>query len=57
MTKHSDTSISLHPMSFEEAIARLAIPPKRADSEAEMSDSTIADAPESETSEPQSADS
>ena len=40
-TKHDDTSVSLFPLSFKEAIARLAqIPPKRKDSQAAESDST-----------------
>jgi hypothetical protein len=37
--KHQDTSVSLHPLSFEEAIRRLA-QPKRKGSQAEESDST-----------------
>lgn len=37
---HKDTSISLHPLTFEEAIAALAQPPKHEDSQAEESGST-----------------
>ena len=39
-----DTSISLHPLSFEDALKELASP-KREDSEAEASDNTGEDAP------------
>ena len=45
--KHQDTSISLHPLSFEEAIEELASPPKRKDSQAERSDNTTEPSPES----------
>ena len=39
--KQRDTSISLHPLSFEEAVAELAKPlAKRVDSEAVVFDST-----------------
>ena len=48
-TKREDTSISLHPLSFEEAIEMLAQPTQK-DSPAEESGSTKSDAPESETS-------
>ncbi len=47
--KHEDTSISLHPLSFEEAIKKLSQTPKRVDSQAEESDNTKEDAPEAET--------
>ena len=53
--KHRDTTISLHPMSFEEAIAKLADLPRRSHSEAEGSGSTTETAPETETSEPRTA--
>ena len=39
--------MSLHPLSFEEAIEALANTPKHEDPEAEGSDSTSEDAPES----------
>ena len=52
--KRKDTSVSLHPLPFEDAI-RALVTPKREDSEAEVSDNTRASAPESETSEPQTA--
>ena len=52
--EHTDTAISLHPLSFEEAIEALAHT-KRADSEDEASDSTTVGAPESDTSEQQAA--
>ena len=48
--KHPDTSISLHHLSFEDAIEALAKQPKRVDSQAEASGSTTEDAPASETS-------
>ena len=38
--KRRDTSVSLHPLSLEEAIETLAQTPKREDSKAEGSDST-----------------
>ena len=44
---HHDTSISLHPLTFEGAIAALAHTPKHEDSQAEESDSTKERAPES----------
>jgi len=37
--KHEDSSVSLHPLTFDEAIAKLA-QAKREDSQAEASDST-----------------
>jgi len=40
--QHQDTSVSLHPLSFEEAIEALAQTFKHADSEAEESDNTKA---------------
>ena len=43
--KHDDTSISLRPLSFEEAIRTLANTPKQTDSEKEASGSTTTDAP------------
>ena len=51
--KHEDTSVSLHPLSFEEAIHELVNAPKQKDSQAEASDKTKSDAPESEPSEKQ----
>lgn len=48
--KHQDTSISLYPLPFEEAMSVLSQPPKRKDSQAEESCNTREDAPESETS-------
>jgi len=45
--KKKDTSVSLHPLSFEEAIEALAKTPKREGSEAEGSYSTSEDDPES----------
>ena len=47
---HEDTSVSLHPLSFEDAIAALANSPKQTDSQAEGSGSTKEAAPASETS-------
>ena len=44
--KQSDTTISLHPLSFEEAIEALSQVPKHEDSEVEESDSTTSPAPE-----------
>ena len=38
--KHEDTTVWLHPLSFEEAIAALAQAPKRKDSQAEESGET-----------------
>ena len=38
--KHQDTTISLQPLSFEEAIAALANSPRQTDSQSEESDST-----------------
>ena len=46
--KHEDTSISLQPLSFEEAIKTLAQSPKHEDSPAEASGNTKEPAPESE---------
>ena len=48
--KHEDTKVSLHPLSFEEAIQALSHSPKRKDSEAVGSDNTKEHAPESGTS-------
>jgi len=45
--QHEDTSVSLHPLSFEEAIAKLAKAPKNKSSQAEESGSTTERAPES----------
>jgi len=39
--KHEDTSVSLHPLSFSQAIAKAAHAPKRKDSQAEGSGSTM----------------
>lgn len=44
--KHEDTTISLHPLSFEEAIKELATPTKRKDSQAEASGNAKEVAPE-----------
>ncbi len=44
---HEDTSISLSPLTFEEAIAKLAQSPKQTGSEAEASSKTTGDAPAS----------
>lgn len=52
-SKHEDTSISLHGMTFDEALAMLVSVPKRADSEAEASGKTTLPAPESGQAEPQ----
>jgi hypothetical protein len=38
--KHNDTKVSLHPLSFEEAIKELATPFKRKDSQVVASDNT-----------------
>ena len=38
--KHQDTTISLHPLSFEQAIDTLANSPRQTDSQAEGSDNT-----------------
>lgn len=46
--KHKDTKISLHPLSFEEAIKKLSQTPKHEDSQAGESDNTKEDALESE---------
>jgi type II secretory pathway component PulM len=43
--KHEDTKVSLHPLSFEEAIKELARTPKHRDLQAEESDNTTKDAP------------
>ena len=45
--RHEDTSISLHPLSFEEAMKELARTPKQKDSEAEEFGNTTEDVPES----------
>ena len=52
---HTDTSVSLHPLSFDEAIAALANAPKQTDSQAEESGSTTEAAPGSETSKKRTA--
>jgi len=46
--KHENTSISLHPLSFEEAIGSLTKTPKHGDSPVEASCSTKEDGPESD---------
>lgn len=46
--KHEDTSVSLDPLSFEEAIRELAKSPKREDSESGESQQTTKDDPESD---------
>lgn len=48
--KHDDTSISLHPLPFEEAIKELAQTPKHGDSEVEESGNTTEHALESGSS-------
>ena len=53
--KHDDTKVSLHPMTFEEAITKLAQTPKRKDSKAEKSDSTKEVSPESDASKKRNA--
>jgi len=53
--KHQDTKISLHPLSFEEAIEALAQTPKHEDSEAEESGNTTEHAPESGSSKKRTA--
>ena len=53
--KHRDTKVSLHPLTFEEAIRELAQTPKHEDSEAEESDNTTKDDPESASSEKRTA--
>ena len=45
--RHDDTTISLKPLTFDEAIRELAKASKHEDSEAEGSDSTKEHAPES----------
>jgi len=58
MTKskeHKDTSVSLHPLTFQEAIAALAQTPKHEESPAEESDSTTEAGPERAPSEKQTA--
>lgn len=47
--KHDDTSISLHPLTFEQAIRVLA-QPRRTDSQAEGSDKTKSPDPETDAS-------
>lgn len=48
-----NTRVSLHPLSFAQAIAALVKIPKRVDSSAEASDKTTSPALESEQAEPQ----
>lgn len=43
--KHEDTTISLHPLSFEEAIKELATPTRHEDSQTEVSGNTKEVAP------------
>ena len=38
--RHSDTTISLHPLSFDEAITKIVQTPKPDDSQAEKADNT-----------------
>ena len=52
--KHEDTTISLQPLTFEEAIKELAKTPKRGDPQAGETGNTNEVAPESGTSKPQS---
>lgn len=53
--KHNDTTVSLHPLTFEEAIETLAKTPKCGDSQAEETGKTKEVSPESETSKPRNA--
>ncbi len=53
--KHQDTKISLHPLSFEEAIETLAQSSKHKDSQAEESDNTTEHVPESDSSKKRTA--
>lgn len=48
--KHQDTKISLHPLSFDEAITQLVQTPKQNDSQAEKADNTKEASPEPESS-------
>ena len=48
--EHKDTTTSLHPLSFDEAIRELAKPIKPKDSKTEASDNTKEASPEPETS-------
>ena len=50
-----DTSISLYPLDFDEAIEMLVQEPKQKDSQTEDSCNTTEPAPESETSKPQTS--
>jgi len=53
--KHQDTKISLHPLSFEEAIKELAQTPRRGNFEAEESDNTKEASLESDSSKKRTA--
>lgn len=53
--KHEDTTVSLHPLTFEEAIAKLVRVPERTDSPAAASDSTTSADPADEPSATQTA--
>lgn len=53
--KHEDTSISLHPLSFEDAIEALAKSPTNEDSPPEASDSTTEPVPESAPAKPKTS--
>jgi hypothetical protein len=53
--KHKDTSVSLQPLTFGEAIAALAQAPKHEDSGAKQSGNTRARAPESAPSKKRAA--
>ena len=48
--KHKDTTISLHPLSFDEAITQLVQTPKQNDSQTEKADNTNKADPEPESS-------
>lgn len=52
-TEHKDTSLSLAPLTFDEAISVLAKSPKHEDSQAEASGNTKEACPGSETSKKQ----
>ena len=47
--KHQDTKISLHPLTFDEAITKLVQTPIPDDSQDEKADNTKEDAPEPES--------
>ena len=53
--EHKDTTISLHPLSFDKAIKELSQTTKHGDSEAEESGNTTKHAPESGSSKKQTS--